>query len=67
MGIVNAGMIGVIDDLTEELKEVVEDVVLNRREDATDRMIEIAGSLQGKKKEKDTNEWRGSDDPACVC
>ena len=62
MGIVNAGMIGVIDDLTEELKEVVEDVVLNRREDATDRMIDIAGSLQGKKKEKDTNEWRGSDE-----
>src|SRR6056300_1101000 len=62
MGIVNAGMIGVIDDLSEELKEVVEDVVLNRREDATDRMIDIAGSLQGKKKEKDTNEWRGSDE-----
>ena len=62
MGIVNAGMIGVIDDLTEELKEVVEDVVLNRHKDATDRMIEIAGSLQGKKKEKDTDDWRGSDE-----
>ena len=56
MGIVNAGMIGVIDDLSEELKTIVEDVVLNRKPDATDRMIDIAGSLQGKKKEKETDE-----------
>ena len=61
MGIVNAGMIGVIDDLSDDLKRIVEDVVLNRTEDATDQMIEIAGSLQGKKKEKDTNEWRGNE------
>jgi len=61
MGIVNAGMIGVIDDLSEELKEIVEDVVLNRKPDATDRMIDIAGSLQGKKKEKETDEWRGDE------
>ena len=61
MGIVNAGMIGVIDDLSEELKTIVEDVVLNRKTDATDRMIDIAGSLQGKKKEKETDEWRGDE------
>src|SRR4051812_32721320 len=42
MGIVNAGMIGVYDDLAPELRERVEDVVLNRREDATERMIEFA-------------------------
>jgi 5-methyltetrahydrofolate--homocysteine methyltransferase len=42
MGIVNAGMIGVYDDLDPELKERVEDVVLNRRKDAGERLIEIA-------------------------
>jgi len=61
MGIVNAGMMGVYDDLEPELKERVEDVVLNRREDATERMIEIAGTLKaGGKKEEATLEWRGS-------
>ncbi len=42
MGIVNAGMIGVYDDLEPELRERVEDVVLNRRPDAGERLIEIA-------------------------
>jgi 5-methyltetrahydrofolate--homocysteine methyltransferase len=42
MGIVNAGMVGVYDDLDPELKERVEDVVLNRRKDAGERLIEIA-------------------------
>ena len=61
MGIVNAGMMGVYDDLAPELKERVEDVVLNRRPDATERMIEIAGTLKaGGKKEEATLEWRGS-------
>jgi 5-methyltetrahydrofolate--homocysteine methyltransferase len=61
MGIVNAGMMGVYDDLPAELKERVEDVVLNRRPDATERMIEIAGSLKaGGKKEEATLEWRGT-------
>lgn len=59
MGIVNAGMVGVYDDLSPELRERVEDVVLNRREDATERMIEIAGSLKaGGKKEEQNLEWR---------
>ncbi len=61
MGIVNAGMMGVYDDLSAELRERVEDVVLNRREDATERMIEIAGTLTaGGKKEAATLEWRGT-------
>jgi len=61
MGIVNAGMMGVYDDLPAELKERVEDVVLNRREDATERMIEIAGTLvAGGKKIAATLEWRGT-------
>jgi 5-methyltetrahydrofolate--homocysteine methyltransferase len=59
MGIVNAGMVGVYDDLATELRERVEDVVLNRREDATERMIEIAGTLKaGGKKEEQNLEWR---------
>ena len=47
MGIVNAGMMGVYDDLDAKLRDVVEDVVLNRKPDATERMIEIAGTLTG--------------------
>ncbi|HYC41521.1 MAG TPA: methionine synthase [Noviherbaspirillum sp.] len=59
MGIVNAGMIGVYDDLDPELRERVEDVVLNRREDATERMIEFAATLKaGAKKEEQSLEWR---------
>jgi 5-methyltetrahydrofolate--homocysteine methyltransferase len=61
MGIVNAGMVGVYDDLPAELRERVEDVVLNRREDATERMIEFAASLKaGDKKEEATLEWRSA-------
>ncbi|HSI22344.1 MAG TPA: methionine synthase [Methylophilaceae bacterium] len=61
MGIVNAGMMGVYDDLSPELRERVEDVVLNRRPDATERMIEIAGTLKaGGKKEASIQEWRGT-------
>ncbi|MDF3034914.1 MAG: metH [Paucimonas sp.] len=59
MGIVNAGMVGVYDDLPAELRERVEDVVLNRREDATERMIEFAATLKaGDRKEEATLEWR---------
>jgi 5-methyltetrahydrofolate--homocysteine methyltransferase len=62
MGIVNAGMVGVYDDLPAELRERVEDVVLNRRDDATERMIEFAGTLKaGAGKQDATNlEWRNS-------
>ncbi|NVE00871.1 methionine synthase [Massilia sp. BJB1822] len=59
MGIVNAGMVGVYDDLEPELRERVEDVVLNRRDDATERMIEFAGTLKaGGKQETQNLEWR---------
>ena len=59
MGIVNAGMMGVYDDLAPELRERVEDVVLNRRPDATERMIEFAATLKaGGKKEEQSLEWR---------
>jgi 5-methyltetrahydrofolate--homocysteine methyltransferase len=59
MGIVNAGMVGVYDDLAPELRERVEDVVLNRRDDATERMIEIAGTLKaGGKAEVQNLAWR---------
>ena len=59
MGIVNAGMVGVYDDLAPELRERVEDVVLNRRPDSTERMIEIAGTLKaGAAKEEQTLAWR---------
>ncbi|AZP12184.1 methionine synthase [Undibacterium parvum] len=59
MGIVNAGMMGLYSELDPELRERTEDVVLNRREDATERMIEIAATLKaGGKKEEATLEWR---------
>ena len=59
MGIVNAGMVGVYDELAPELRERVEDVVLNRRADATERMIEFAATLKGGgKKEEQNLEWR---------
>ncbi|QOY95227.1 methionine synthase [Massilia sp. UMI-21] len=61
MGIVNAGMIGVYDDLSPELRERVEDVVLNRRPDATERMIEFAGTLKaGGGKQEQNLEWRNT-------
>jgi 5-methyltetrahydrofolate--homocysteine methyltransferase len=59
MGIVNAGMMGVYDELSPELREHVEDVVLNRRDDATERMINIASSLKaGGVKKEENLEWR---------
>ncbi|MES2578972.1 MAG: methionine synthase [Pseudomonadota bacterium] len=67
MGIVNAGMMGVYDDLAPELKQRVEDVVLNRIIDPdnliapTERLIEIASTLvAGGKKVAETLEWRGT-------
>jgi len=59
MGIVNAGMVGVYDNLPAELRERVEDVVLNRRDDSTERMIEIAGTLKAGGKAQEQNlAWR---------
>ena len=47
LGIVNAGMIGVYDELDHELRARVEDVILNRRPDAAERLIEVAESAKG--------------------
>ena len=47
MGIVNAGQLAVYDDLPTDLKEATEDVVLNRREDSTDRLLELAEKYRG--------------------
>jgi 5-methyltetrahydrofolate--homocysteine methyltransferase len=59
MGIVNAGMVGVYDELEPELRERVEDVVLNRRPDAGERLVEIAESAKGAvKDDSKKNEWR---------
>jgi len=61
MGIVNAGQLGVYDQLDPELRERVEDVVLNRREDATDRLLEIADRFKGGGQKKEENlAWRGT-------
>ncbi len=51
MGIVNAGALMIYDDVPEELRERVEDVVLNRRADATERLLEIADRFKAKKGE----------------
>ncbi len=59
MGIVNAGQLGVYADLDPELRERVEDVVLNRRDDATDRLLEIADKFKtGAAKKEENLEWR---------
>jgi 5-methyltetrahydrofolate--homocysteine methyltransferase len=49
MGIVNAGQLDIYDDIPAELRERVEDVILNRRPDATERLVEIAEGLKGQK------------------
>jgi len=51
MGIVNAGMVGVYDELDAELRERVEDVVLDRRSDAAERLLEIAERAKGAAKD----------------
>jgi len=59
MGIVNAGMVGVYDDLDPALRERVEDVVLNRRPDAGERLIEVAESAKGLAKDDSARlAWR---------
>ena len=61
MGIVNAGMVGVYDDLEPGLRERVEDVVLNRRPDAGERLVEIAESAKGAAKDESQKyAWRGT-------
>ncbi len=64
MGIVNAGQLAIYDDLPEELREHVEDIVLNRREDGTERMLVLAEKYRGGASEssvKQDLEWRNWD------
>ena len=60
MGIVNAGALPIYDDLEPELRERVEDVILNRRRDGTERLLEIAERYKGSKGEKKAEDlgWR---------
>ncbi|RFS72200.1 methionine synthase, partial [Burkholderia pseudomallei] len=59
MGIVNAGQLGVYAELDAELRERVEDVILNRRDDSTDRLLEIADKFKtGAAKKEENLEWR---------
>ncbi len=61
MGIVNAGMLEVYEEIEPELKVLVEDVLLNRRPDATERLVEHGESLKGAgtvASEKKAEEWR---------
>ncbi len=62
MGIVNAGQLAIYQDLPKNLRDAVEDVVLNRRNDATERLLEVAGEFEGqaggsKKNSRDMS-WR---------
>ena len=65
MGIVNAGQLAIYDDLPAELRDAVEDVVLNRRDDGTERLLELAEKYRGSKsdgeQEKQQAEWRNWD------
>ena len=60
MGIVNPNMLEIYDEIPKDLLEHVEDVLLDRRDDATERLLDFAESVIGDKKEKKTskNEWR---------
>ncbi len=62
MGIVNAGQLAVYADIEPELLERVEDLVLNRREDATERLLELAEGLQGQGRSREQDlSWREQD------
>ena len=64
MGIVNAGQLTVYDEIPSELKERVEDVVLNRRSDATERLMEVAAKFSGGEASSTSVEdlaWRDSE------
>jgi len=62
LGIVNAGQLAIYDDLPEELREAVEDVILNRRPDGTERLLDLAPKYKGDGsgvENKADLEWRG--------
>src|SRR5262249_52915021 len=60
MGIVNAGQLVVYEDIPKDLLERVEDVIFNRRPDATERLVQFAETVKGTGRKKDADlEWRG--------
>ncbi|MBL6876537.1 MAG: dihydropteroate synthase, partial [Chitinophagales bacterium] len=62
MGIVNPAMLEIYSDIPKELLDRVEDVLLNRRDDATERLLDFAESVKGNTKEKKVDEaWRSMD------
>ena len=63
MGIVNAGQITLYDDIEPELRELSEDVILNRRPDATDRLLEVAGQYKGDGGQAEERILRGAKQP----
>ena len=60
MGIVNAGQLAIYEDISKQLRDTVEDVVLNKSEDAADRLLEIAEGFKGSgtKSKTENLEWR---------
>jgi 5-methyltetrahydrofolate--homocysteine methyltransferase len=60
MGIVNPEMLSIYDEIPKDLLEHVEDVILNRRDDATERLLDLAENVKGGQKtnEKEVQEWR---------
>ena len=59
MGIVNPALLEVYDDIPKDLLEHVEDVILDRREDATERLLDFAETVKGSKVEKGVDlSWR---------
>ncbi|RLT98682.1 methionine synthase [Ketobacter sp.] len=60
MGIVNAGQLAIYEEIPAELRQRVEDVILNRRDDATDRLLEIAEQYRGEggQRPKEDDAWR---------
>lgn len=62
MGIVNAGQLVVYDQIEPQLKELCEDVILNRRPDATERLVSFAEQVKGKGKEEEKKDeaWRNA-------
>ena len=65
MGIVNAGQLAIYDDLPADLREAVEDVIQNRRDDGTERLLDLAEKYRGSKADDDSTkpqaEWRSWD------
>ena len=62
MGIVNAGQLAIYEDIPPDLKEAVEDAVLNRSADATERLLEIAQRYSGIGDERDLDDGAGQDE-----